>query len=266
MHAPKMLETRHLDHETSILPSVLPVPGAGLLPVNAALIRAAQPILIDSGLAALGPEFRSALDQAIDPHDLRWIWITHTDPDHVGNLRELLERSPHARVVTNFLGMGKLGLLGLPTDRVRLLNPGQRLDLGDRELTALTPPIYDAPETMAAFDPGTRTLYSADSFGALLDRPYEDAGEIGAEALRTGLLAWSHVDAPWLRDIDRSAFIRSLDRFRQLGVARIVSAHLPPASELTDTILDGLAEAPGGDPFVGPDQAAFDAMLNALAS
>jgi glyoxylase-like metal-dependent hydrolase (beta-lactamase superfamily II) len=75
----------------------------------------------------------------IDPADLRWIWITHMDFDHIGNLAAVLELAPQARVVTNYLGMGKMGLIGLPQDRAWLLNPGQSLDVGDRRLHALRP-------------------------------------------------------------------------------------------------------------------------------
>ncbi len=75
----------------------------------------------------------------------------------------MLELAPNARIVTTYLGMGKLGIQGFPVERVYLLNPGQSLDVGDRTLQALTPPSYDAPETTALFDNKTRTLFSADS-------------------------------------------------------------------------------------------------------
>lgn len=261
MTPPTMLEPRRIEPDLAVLPSWLTVPGAGRLPVNSAVLRARQPVLVDTGLAAVRDGFLAALEEVIDPSDLRWIWITHTDADHVGNLPQVLERAPQARVVTNFIGMAKMGLLGLPTDRVLLLNPGQTLDLGDRELVALRPPVYDAPETMGAFDRSSRTLFSADSFGALLDQPVDDAGDIKEEELRAGLLAWSGVDAPWLSNIDPSRFARSLDSVRDLGVERVVSAHLPPAHGMMDRILKHLVEAPGRDPFVGPDQAAFEALL-----
>lgn len=266
MQAPTMLDSQPVDARTTVLASLLPVAGAGLLPVNAALVRAEQPLLLDTGLAALREPFLAALEALVDPAELRWIWLTHADADHVGNLAAVLERAPHARVVTNFLGLGKLGLAGLPTDRFLLLNPGQTLDLGDRRLTALRPPVYDAPETMAAFDPDGRILFSADSCGALLERPVARAGDLGDDELRAGLLGWSRVDAPWLADIDRRRFAANLDAVRTLGARHLVGGHLPPAAGLTDRILDHLADAPDHEDFVGPDQAAFEAMMAASAA
>lgn len=96
------------------LTAYAPLPGLGLLPVNAFLIHAAEPVLVDTGLAAQRESFLQALGGVIDPADLRWIWVTHMDADHIGNLQAVLDAAPEARLVTTYLGMGKAGLLGLP--------------------------------------------------------------------------------------------------------------------------------------------------------
>ena len=62
-------------------------------------------------------------------------------------------RAARARLITTFIGLGKLGLVfPVPPQRVRFLNPGERLELGDRALTVIKPPLYDAPETTAVTD------------------------------------------------------------------------------------------------------------------
>ena len=133
MNTPQMFDAYRVAPETSVLPAYLPLPGLGVLPVNSFVIHGSEPVLIDTGLAALRDEFVAALESRIDPTDLAWIWITHTDADHIGNLGCLLERAPKARVITTYLGMGKLSMLQpVPPDRVYLLNPGQSLVVGDR--------------------------------------------------------------------------------------------------------------------------------------
>lgn len=241
-----------------VLPTFCPIVGLGVLPMHAMLIRGAQPTLIDSGPRATSDAFIQRLAQLVDLEELRWIWITHADPDHVGALAPLLERAPSARVVTTFLGLGKLGLLGLvPPERAYLLNPGQRLDLGDRELVALRPPIYDAPETLAAFDTRTRALFAADAFGALLETPAADVSEIAGAALRRGLLTWASIDAPWLEHLPEPALASTLAEIRRLGAAHIYGAHLPPAHGIGDRLAAMLLTACGRKPFVGPDQQAL---------
>lgn len=49
-----------------MLPSRLPVPGLGTLPVNAFLLKGPEPMLVDTGLAALGNEVFSSLAPEID--------------------------------------------------------------------------------------------------------------------------------------------------------------------------------------------------------
>jgi flavorubredoxin len=53
------------------------IPGLGFLPVNAYLLRAEEPLLVDTGLPASRPDFLQALWTQIEPADLRWIYLTH---------------------------------------------------------------------------------------------------------------------------------------------------------------------------------------------
>lgn len=263
MNAPSMFETRPVATDIAQLAAYIPVPGMGVLPVNSFLIRAEQPVLVDTGLAALREDYMHHLRQAVEPADLRWIWITHTDPDHLGNLEAVLAEAPRARIVTTFLGMGKLGLHRLPLDRVYLLNPGQWLDVGDRRLLACTPPTYDAPETTALFDAGSRTLFSADCFGAILSEPRETAAAVNPAELRDGLITWAGVDAPWLRGCRQAHLKASLDAVLDLNVATVLSSHLPPAQDMTARLVRYLNDARSAPAFEGPDQAALERMMSA---
>jgi hypothetical protein len=61
MQAPTMIGARQVAPDTISLSSYCPLPGLGILPVNAFVIEAAQPVLVDTGLSALrGPSIRKA--------------------------------------------------------------------------------------------------------------------------------------------------------------------------------------------------------------
>jgi hypothetical protein len=47
-------------------------------------------------------------------------------------------------------------------ERVHLVNPGESITVGDRTLTAWTPPLFDNPITTGLVDDRTRILFSSD--------------------------------------------------------------------------------------------------------
>ncbi|MDO9597292.1 MAG: MBL fold metallo-hydrolase [Azoarcus sp.] len=231
--------------EWSILPSWIPVPGMGALPVNAFVLQGCEPMLVDTGLAALSDDMLARLAAEIDLEDLRWIWLSHTDADHIGNLDRILALAPNATVVTNFLGAGKMGMIGAGDPaRTRLLEPGEVFELGGRRLHQLKPPYYDAPETMGFFDETDRVLFVADAFGALLPGSGEAIEAVPEDALREGLVAWSTVDAPWLAQMDQGALGDTLRALNTLQPAHVLSGHLPVAHHVE--ILTGIVRAAYG--------------------
>lgn len=253
--------------DADVITTLYPVPGLGFVPINAFVLHAQEPVLVDTGPIMLRDLYFDAIGQLIDLDDLRWIYLTHADPDHVGCLREVLAAAPKARVITTFLGVGRLGLYApMSPERVYLLNPGQQISVGDRELSAIEPPTFDAPETTAFVDSKTHTLFSSDCFGGVLAEPAEHAAEIPATALADAVVTWATIDSPWLGRIDDSTLHATLKRIRELAAPIVLSSHLPPAIGMLDTLVDHIATAHGRPRFVGPDQAALAALLASLAS
>jgi hypothetical protein len=263
------MHTYSLPDRTTVLHDCAEIPGIGVLPVNAFVVMAKQPVLVDTGMAPSRDRFLAALGDVVDPADLRWIWLTHPDRDHTGALYELLELAPQARLVTTFLGAGILSIeRPVPPDRMHLLNPGQSLDVGDRTLTAFRPPVFDSPATTGFVDDKTGTVYSSDCFGAPVAdaelAAVTDVSAVPVGDLDAGQRLWTTVDSPWVHSVDRAAFARSLEPLRALDPPMLLSTHLPPAIGRIGEFLDRLAGAPDAEPFVGPDQAAVEAMFAAM--
>jgi flavorubredoxin len=253
---------RKVTDDIHILPSYFAVPGFGLVPVNAFVLKAKEPVLVDTGLHQDRDEFVDSVRSIIDLEDLRWLWLTHPDQDHVGSLASLLAAAPQLQLVTTFLGYGILSLFEtVPLDRLYLLNPGESLDVGDRQLIAFKPPTFDNPATTGFFDSKSKALFSSDCFGGLVQAPADDAESIDSVALRQAQTLWTTIDSPWLHKVDQAKFGRELDVVRAMEPSYILSSHLPPAHSLTATFLTSLAAVPDAEPFVGPNQAALTAML-----
>lgn len=233
------------------------------------MLHATQPVLVDTGLPTSRGAFLEALGSVIDPADLRWIWISHADRDHIGSLYELLDVAPQARVVITFESRGILNIeRPLPVHRIYLLNPGQSLDLGDRNLTAFRPPLFDSPGVIGFADNLTGTAFTSDCFGAPTTSvelaQAVDVAEVPADELAYGQTVWATIDAAWVMSVDRSVFACSLEPLRALDPPLLRSSHLPPATGRATEFLDRLATVPDALPFVGPDQAAFEELLRKL--
>ena len=255
--------------DVTALSDVAEIPGLGYLPINAYVLHATEPVLIDTGQPISRAEFLEALWSAVDPDDLRWIYLTHPDRDHTGALAEVLAAAPNARLVTTFLGFGITSIdFPVTPDRAYFLNPGQSLEVGDRKLTAFRPPVYDSPATTGLLDESTGTCFSSDCFGAPLgtvdDAAVADIAELSVSELTAGQRLWVSVDSPWVATVDRSRFAASLDPLRIMAPEVVLSTHLPPARQAMPRLLGTLEGAPDVDPFVGPDQAMMNSMLAAI--
>lgn len=262
-----MVNSYSATQDIDVITSNYPVPGLGLVPLNAFLLKGSEPILVDTGSVADRTDFLSVLRSLIDPQELRWIFLTHSDFDHIGSLATLLSDYPQLRVITTFLGVGIMGLAQpLPLDRVHLLNPGETLHLGDRTITAVKPPTFDNPCTTGFIEAKSGVFFSSDSFGALLAAVPQRASDLSEAELRQGQRFWATVDSPWLHSVDRDAYAKDLSRIAALSPSMVLSSHLPPApASLLPQMLQTLASAPEAPPFVGPNQAALLQMLRQMS-
>lgn len=264
------METLSLASGVTVLHDSAEIPGVGVLPVNAFILHAEQPVLVDTGMPASREAMVAAVAAQVDLADLRWIWLTHPDRDHTGAVFDLLEVAPNARLVTTFMGFGILSLeREVPLPRAYLINPGQSLDVGDRRLTAFRPPVYDSPATTGFVDDSTGVVFSSDCFGGPVATTElaasADVAAVPVAEVAAAQLLWASADSPWVHQVDRSRFARSMDPLRRLDPSMLLSTHLPPADGArTGEFLDRLAELPDSEPFVGPDQAAIDAMFAAM--
>lgn len=261
-----MISTYQALPDVDVLTTDFPIPGFGLVPVNAFVLHGREPVLVDTGTVVQSAEFLRALRSVIDAASIRWIFLTHTDFDHIGSLHQLLDLNPDLKVITTFLSVGIMSLSApLPLDRVHLVNPGQSLTVGERALTAIKPPTFDNPATTGFYDHQSRTLFSSDCFGALLSDVPHNAAELSDDELRQGQIFWATVDAPWLHGTDPAKFGRQLNAIREMDPDMILSSHLPAASgQLTERMLGSLQTAPAARPFTGPDQAGLEQMLAQL--
>ncbi|HUR22690.1 MAG TPA: MBL fold metallo-hydrolase [Acidimicrobiales bacterium] len=254
--------------DVHVLPTNLALPGVGVLPVNAYVVLAEEPVLIDSGIGFDRDQFIEALSSIVDPGALRWVWLTHDDADHTGSIERVMELAPNARLVTNaFCALRMATWWHVPLDRVHAVRVGETINVGDRTLRAVAPPLFDNPLSIGVLDESTGALFSVDAFGAILPEPTEDLGVVPPEALAGGMLGWATSDSPWAHLVDHARFEEVLQRVRSLQPTSIFSSHLPAASGTSlDHFLDVLRTVPDAEPFVPPSHEEFGYLVAAMTA
>jgi flavorubredoxin len=251
--------------DIEILPAHFPIPGMGFLAVNAFVIKAGEPVLVDTGMGIESKEFMETLESVIDPKDLRWVWLTHDDADHTGNLQKVLEAAPSARLAANSLAVLRMSTAWpVPMHRVFWLNSGDSISVGDRKLIAVRPPLFDNPTTIGIYDSKSEAFFSADCFGAIIPSPAGNADDLTHGDLSQGMIGWESADSPWVHMVEPGVFTKALDRIRQLAPKMIFSAHLPPAQGKTEQFLELLSKVPTSTPFVTPNQTALEQILTEM--
>ena len=251
-----------------VIPSFVPIPGVGFLPVNAFVLLGQEPVLVDTGLAFESEQFLDRLREVLDPAELRWIFLTHDDADHTGSLQQLMDLAPNARLATNAMSAMRMSTVWpVPMDRLYAINPGESLQAGDRKLSAIRPPLFDNPMSTALYDETSGTLFSCDAFGAIVPRPTERAEDLSEGELTPGMVVWACSDSPWVHMVDRTRYGAVLEEIGRIEPKLILSSHLPPAGGAsTQSFLKVLASVPDAEPFMSPNQVQIEQMLAQMAS
>lgn len=252
--------------ETFLLRCAQPAFGAPLsVNLNSLVIRSAEPVIVDTNTRANRKAWLQDVLSLLDPGDVRWVFLSHDDDDHTGNLVEILELCPNATLVTNWAANERMSAsIAVPPERMRWIDDGGALDVGDRVLRAVRPPVYDSPTTRGLFDPRTGVYWASDCFATPMPaQPVERVDELPPEMWEEGMAMFHHhALAPWLAMVDAGRFEAQVARLQALDPKVVVSAHTPVITgPILDIAFKQLAALPGVTPPPHPNQAALEAIL-----
>jgi flavorubredoxin/flavin reductase (DIM6/NTAB) family NADH-FMN oxidoreductase RutF len=133
---------------------------------NSFLIRGEQIALVDTSHEKFRQLYLDELHRLIKPEEINYLIISHTEPDHSGLVRDVLQLAPNATVVGSKVAIQFLEDMVHQPFKRRIVKNGDRLDLGNgHELEFVIAPNLHWPDTMFSFDHKTQILYTCDAFG-----------------------------------------------------------------------------------------------------
>ena len=234
--------------------------------VNSAVILGQQPVIVDTGMVNNREAWLNDVFSLVDPTDVRWIFVSHDDHDHVGNLAETLALCPNATLISSWFQVTRLsGDIGLPMNRMRWIDDGGSFDAGDRTFAAIRPPIFDAPTTRGLYDSKTGIYWGSDCFAVPLTQPADDVSGLHPEELRGGFNLFQSALSPWVHIVDAVKYNNTVCRLSSLDIKTIISGHGPAFhGDYVKTALDMLMDLPGQQPAQLPGQETLDQILAAI--
>ncbi|OSO89998.1 diflavin flavoprotein A [Cylindrospermopsis raciborskii CENA303] len=133
---------------------------------NSFLIRGEQIALVDTSHEKFRQLYFDALTSLTNLQDINYLIISHTEPDHSGLVKDLLQKAPDITVVGSKVAIQFLEDLVHQPFKRRIVKNGDRLSLGNgHELEFVIAPNLHWPDTIFSFDHHTETLYTCDAFG-----------------------------------------------------------------------------------------------------
>ncbi|MEH2255789.1 diflavin flavoprotein [Nostoc sp.] len=133
---------------------------------NSFLIQGEKVALVDTSHRKFEELYLEVVAGLIDPAEIDYLIISHTEPDHSGLVKNILQLAPSITVVGAKVAIQFLENMVHQPFKSMQVKSGQRLDLGNgHELEFISAPNLHWPDTILTYDHKTCTLYTCDVFG-----------------------------------------------------------------------------------------------------
>lgn len=210
------------DRTTDLFEGLWPITPEGVS-YNAYLVCDQRQAIIDLSKAIKVDEFLDQIAQVADPGALDYIVINHMEPDHSGVLRTLRRIAPQTTILGSEKTKAMLESFYGITENVQVVQDGETLSLGQRQLQFFSTPFVHWPETIMTYETTQQVLFSCDAFGsygALRGTIFEDESAVLDFYEREALRYYANIVARFSRMV-----LRAIDRLAGVPIALIAPSH-----------------------------------------
>ena len=135
---------------------------------NSYLIVDEKIAIMDTADKRMGKEWFANLEEALEGRTPDYLVVQHMEPDHAGNISELLSQYPEVKIVASAKAIQMMPQFFEDTcfeGRTIAVKEGDTLSLGEHTLQFFMAPMVHWPEVMVTYDQQDKVLFSADGFG-----------------------------------------------------------------------------------------------------
>ncbi len=188
---------------------------------NSYFIDAEKKTIVDTVKEKFLDVYMEKIKQLADPSEIEYIIVNHTEPDHSGCLKHLLEVAPNAIVVGSGNAIRYLkDIMGRDFPH-RVVKDGNTLDLGNKTLQFISAPNLHWPDSMFTYLVEDKLLFSCDGFGCHYcdERMFDDQVPDFDDAFK---YYFDVIMKPFSKFV-----IRALEKIEPLDIDMICTGHGP---------------------------------------
>lgn len=188
---------------------------------NSYFIDAEKKALIETSKEKFWDVYLEKLKKVTDPSEIDYIILNHTEPDHSGNLANVLALAPNATVVGSRLAINYLkDFLGKDFKHI-IAKDGETLDLGNKTLRFISAPNLHWPDSMYTYLEEDKLLFTCDSFGCHYAHPDMIDDKVGdfSDAFK---YYFDVILKPFSKFM-----LKAIDKIRPLEIDAVLTGHGP---------------------------------------
>lgn len=188
---------------------------------NSYFINATKKTIVEATKEKFWEPYLAKLKRVCDPAEIEYIIVNHTEPDHAGNVANLLKIAPKAKVVGSGNAIRYLAdIMNIEFQSI-VLKDGDILDLGNKKIQFISAPNLHWPDSAYTYLVEDKVLFSCDSFGA----------HYCHEAMIDNLVGNYDEAFKYYFDVILKPFsrfmLKAIEKIRPLEIAAICTGHGP---------------------------------------
>lgn len=188
---------------------------------NSYFINAEKKTIIETSKEKFWDVYYEKIKKVVNPEEIEYIIIDHTEPDHSGNIKNLLKVAPNATVVGSGNAIRYLKDLMDEDFQHIIVKDGHTLDLGNKTLKFIGAPNLHWPDSIYTYLEEDKLLFTCDSFGSHFchEEMFDDKVGDFEEAFR---YYFDVILKPFSKFM-----IKAIDKIRPLKIDAICTGHGP---------------------------------------
>ncbi|MFA6923131.1 MAG: FprA family A-type flavoprotein [Bacteroidales bacterium] len=133
---------------------------------NSYFINADKKTIVETVKEKFADEYLDKIKSVVNPEQIEYIIVNHTEPDHTGSVKHLLKIAPNAKIVGSGNAIRYLTeIIGHDFPNI-VVKEGDVIDLGNKIIKIIGAPNLHWPDTIYSYLEDDKILFTCDSFGA----------------------------------------------------------------------------------------------------